>query len=184
MTTTLVTGANGQIGSALVSLLAAQGQNVRRATSRAASAPGDVHLNLATGEGLAGALSGVDQLFLMAPPGYANQHELLIPAIDAARDAGVQKVLLLSAMGANADDSIPLRRAELHGALGPGVERDPPQLVHAELPYVLAAWHPDPGPDLPCRSATPEAALSTRGTLRRWPPGCCRRTNSSTPRTT
>lgn len=114
MTTTLVIGANGQIGSALVHLLAAQGQSVRRATSRAAVQPGEVPVNLATGEGLAQALAGVEQLFLMAPPGFANQHELLIPAIDAAKAAGVRKVLLLSAMGANADDSIPLRRAELH----------------------------------------------------------------------
>lgn len=114
MTTTLVIGANGQIGSALVSLLAAQGQTVRRATSRAASQAGEVTVNMASGEGLAAALTGTDQLFLMAPPGYANQHELLIPAIDAAQAAGVRKLLLLSAMGANADDSIPLRRAELH----------------------------------------------------------------------
>ena len=114
MTTTLVIGASGQIGSTLASLLAAQGQTVRRATSRAASKPDEVTVNLATGEGLASALTGADQLFLMAPPGYANQHELLIPAIDAAQAAGVRKLLLLSAMGANADDNIPLRRAELH----------------------------------------------------------------------
>lgn len=114
MTTTLVTGASGQIGSTLVDLLSAQGQTVRRATSRTPSLAGEVGVNLATGEGLAAALAGVDQLFLMAPPGFANQHELLIPAIDAAKAAGVRKVLLLSAMGANADDSIPLRRAELH----------------------------------------------------------------------
>lgn len=114
MTTTLVTGANGQIGSALVPLLAAAGQTVRRATSRSPDRPGEVALDLATGRGLAEALAGADQLFLMAPPGYASQHELLIPAIDAARAAGVRKVLLLSAMGANADDAIPLRRAELH----------------------------------------------------------------------
>jgi uncharacterized protein YbjT (DUF2867 family) len=114
MTTTLVTGASGQIGSTLVDLLSAQGQTVRRATSRTPSQPGEVQVNLATGDGLTAALAGVDQLFLMAPPGYANQHELLIPAIDAAKAAGVRKVLLLSAMGANADDNIPLRRAELH----------------------------------------------------------------------
>ena len=114
MTTTLVIGAHGQIGSTLASLLAAQGQTVRRATSRAPAQPGDVQLNLATGEGLAAALAGVDQLFLMSPPGFANQHELLNPAIDAAKATGVRKVLMLSAMGANADDSIPLRRAELH----------------------------------------------------------------------
>lgn len=114
MTTTLVIGANGQIGSTLAALLAAQGQTVRRATSRAVSNPLEVQLNLATGEGLSDALTGADQLFLMAPPGFANQHELLNPAIDAAKAAGVRKVVMLSAMGANADDSIPMRRAELH----------------------------------------------------------------------
>jgi len=114
MTTTLVIGANGQIGSTLAALLADQGQTVRRATSRTPSQSGEVQVNLATGEGLAAALASVDQLFLMAPPGYANQHELLIPAIDAAKAAGLRKVLLLSAMGANADENIPLRRAEVH----------------------------------------------------------------------
>jgi len=114
MTTTLVIGASGQIGSTLADLLAAQGQTVRRATSRAATQAGEVTVNMGTGEGLAAALAGADQLFLMCPPGFANQHELLIPAIDAAKAAGVRKLLMLSAMGANADDSIPLRRAELH----------------------------------------------------------------------
>jgi len=113
MTITLVIGASGQIGSVLSSQLAARGQIVRRATSTA-SQHGEVLVNLATGEGLAQALAGADQLFLMPPPGFANQDELLIPAIDAAKAAGVRKVLLLSAMGVNGDDSIPLRRAELH----------------------------------------------------------------------
>lgn len=114
MTTTLVIGASGQIGETLADLLAAQGQTVRRATSRVAAQVGEVTVNMGTGDGLAAALAGADQLFLMCPPGFANQHELLIPAIDAAKAAGVRKVLMLSAMGANADDSIPLRRAELH----------------------------------------------------------------------
>ncbi len=114
MTTTLVTGAHGQIGSALAALLTAHGQTVRRGTSRIPTQSDEVQLNLATGAGVAQAMAGVEQLFLMAPPGFANQHELLIPAIDAAKAAGVRKVLLLSAMGANADDHIPLRQAELH----------------------------------------------------------------------
>lgn len=114
MTTTLVIGAKGQIGSILVPLLAAQGQTVRSATSRAASNPLEVQVNMATGEGLSSALAGADQLFLMAPPGFANQHELLIPAIDAARQAGVRKVLMLTALGSDADDGIPMRRAEMH----------------------------------------------------------------------
>jgi len=113
MTTTLVIGASGQIGSVLSSQLTAQGQDVRRATGRA-SQPGEILVNLATGAGLTQALADVDQLFLMPPPGFANHDELLIPAIDAARSAGVRKVLLLSAFGVDADDNIPLRRAELH----------------------------------------------------------------------
>lgn len=114
MTTTLVFGASGNVGSALVPLLRAQGQTVLRATSKPATQAGDVHVNLATGEGLARALTGVDQAFLMAPPGYAQHDAVLVPAIDAARTAGVHKVVLMSAMGANADDQAPLRKAELH----------------------------------------------------------------------
>ena len=64
MTTTLVFGASGNVGSALVPLLRAQGQTVLRATSKPATQAGDVHVNLATGEGLARALTGVDQAFL------------------------------------------------------------------------------------------------------------------------
>ena len=114
MTTTLVLGANGNIGSALARNLTALGQTVRSGTSRPASRPGEVTLDLASGTGLSAALAGADQAFLMAPPGYASHDRLLVPAIDAARAAGVRKVVLLSAMGANADDNAPLRKAELH----------------------------------------------------------------------
>lgn len=114
MTTTLVIGAHGQIGSVLASALASQGQTVRRGTSRLMQQADEVQLNLVTRQGLDAAMASVDQVFLMAPPGIANQHELLIPTIDAAKAAGVRKVLLLSALGANADDQIPHRRAELH----------------------------------------------------------------------
>lgn len=114
MSRILVTGGNGQIGSALIPLLVQSGHTVVKASSRPSSEPGTVHLNLATGEGLKTAFEGIEQAFLMSPPGYAKQHELLIPAIDAAKAAGVKKIVLLSAMGANASDDIPMRRAELH----------------------------------------------------------------------
>jgi uncharacterized protein YbjT (DUF2867 family) len=73
-----------------------------------------VHLNLATGAGLAEAFKGVEQAYLLAPPGYTNQDELLIPAIDAAKAQGVRKLVLMTAMGANADEGAPLRKAEVH----------------------------------------------------------------------
>ena len=114
MASTLVIGASGTVGSELVKLLGAQGQDVRRATSRPATAPGQVQLDLTTGQGLARAFEGVDRAFLLAPPGHARQDLLLKPLIDEARSRGLRRVVLMSAMGANADEASPLRQAELH----------------------------------------------------------------------
>jgi uncharacterized protein YbjT (DUF2867 family) len=115
MATTLVIGANGTVGTELVRLLAEQGHAVRKATSKAVTDPArEVHVNLASGAGLASAFDGVEQVFMLCPPGYTNQDELLIPAIDAAKAQGVRKLVLMTAMGANADEAAPLRRAELH----------------------------------------------------------------------
>lgn len=113
MASTLVIGSNGTVGSELVKLLGAQGQDVRRATSRPATAPGQVQLDLSTGQGLVQAFEGVDRAFLLAPPGHARQDLLLKPLIDEARSRGLRRVVLMSAMGANADEAAPLRQAEL-----------------------------------------------------------------------
>lgn len=115
MSHTLVIGANGTVGSELVRLLRAAGHSVLKATSRPITdAATEVHLNLVTGAGLDTALTGVSKVFMLSPPGYSNQDELLNPVIDAAKAHGVQKIVLMSAMGANADDNAPLRKAELH----------------------------------------------------------------------
>jgi uncharacterized protein YbjT (DUF2867 family) len=115
MAKTLVIGANGTVGSELVRLLAGRGHQVLKATSKAVTDPAhEVHVNLVTGTGLPQAFAGVEQAFLLAPPGYTNQDELLIPAIDTAKAQGVRKLVLMSAMGANADESAPLRKAEVH----------------------------------------------------------------------
>ncbi|HKO48618.1 MAG TPA: NAD(P)H-binding protein [Polyangiaceae bacterium] len=114
MLKTLVVGAQGTVGSELVKLLTRKGHDVLSATHRPASAPGQVHFDLVTGAGLAAAFEGVERAFLMSPPGYTNQDELLVPVVDAARARGLRKVVLMSAMGANADDSTPLRKAELY----------------------------------------------------------------------
>jgi uncharacterized protein YbjT (DUF2867 family) len=114
VSTTLVIGANGTVGSALVDLLNARGEAVRKATSRPTRAADEVHLNLVTQEGIAGVFNGVDQAFLLAPPGHTNQDALLIPVIDEAKRAGVKKVVLMTAMGANLDPNAPLRKAEIH----------------------------------------------------------------------
>jgi len=108
----LVLGAHGTVGSALVQALQAQRRTVAKATSRTPQSADQVHLNLLTGEGLASAFDGVDRAFLLSPPGHVNQDELLGPVIEAARGQGLKKVVLMSAMGADADESAPLRKAE------------------------------------------------------------------------
>lgn len=115
MSRTLVIGANGTVGTELVQLLRSAGQNVVKATSRAVADPAnEVHLNLASGVGVATALQGISKLFVLSPPGHVNQDELINPVVDAAKSQGVQKVVLMTAMGANADDNAPLRKAEMH----------------------------------------------------------------------
>ncbi|KPF50574.1 hypothetical protein D621_13005 [beta proteobacterium AAP51] len=109
----LVIGASGTVGSALVQNLRARGQTVRLATSRAPTQPDQVQLDVLQRQGLAAAFQGVQRAFLMAPPGYVPQDHLLVPLIEQARAAGVQKVVLMSAMGADAAPDTPLRKAEL-----------------------------------------------------------------------
>ncbi len=108
----LVVGASGTIGTELVKLLTEAGIETRATTSKRAGA-GQVQVNLATGEGLTQAFEGVDKAFLLSPPGYADQRKILSPLIQEAKRRGLKKVVLLTAMGANAVDSTPFRQAEI-----------------------------------------------------------------------
>lgn len=112
MSRILVVGASGTIGSELSRLLAAQGETVVKATSRKPSAADQVQVDLVSHAGLKAAFNGVDRAFFLAPPGYANQEALLAPLIDEAKARGLKRVVLMTAMGANADENAPMRKAE------------------------------------------------------------------------
>jgi uncharacterized protein YbjT (DUF2867 family) len=71
-----------------------------------------VQVDLVSQAGLKTALAGVDRAFFLAPPGHANQEALLAPLIDEAKARGLQRVVLMTAMGANADENAPMRKAE------------------------------------------------------------------------
>lgn len=120
MTKTLVIGATGTVGGAVVHELVQQGVPVRAVSSRAAAAPAVaaagiewVRADVVSGDGIAQAFDGVSRAFVLAPPGHANQHELLIPLVEQARRASLEKVVLMTAFGANANPEAPLRLAEL-----------------------------------------------------------------------
>ncbi|HEV2922373.1 MAG TPA: SDR family oxidoreductase, partial [Actinomycetota bacterium] len=106
MHTTLVTGATGNVGSAVVGELAARGMPVRafvRDPARAAAALGP-DLELAVGDfadpaSIQAALEGIDVVFLACgnlPP----QLDYETNVIDAAARAGVRRLVKLSALGA------------------------------------------------------------------------------------
>lgn len=107
----LVTGASGQVGAEVARLLAAQGHSVKSMTSKKAG-PGQVQANLLTGEGVSAAIKGNERLFLMAPPGYTNQDEILIPVIEEAKKQGVKKIVLMTAIGVNASEEGAFRQVE------------------------------------------------------------------------
>jgi uncharacterized protein YbjT (DUF2867 family) len=110
----LVIGASGTVGSGVAALLKQQGHQVRTTTGKKAAAGADqVHLDLASGEGLAKAFEGIERAFIMSPGGYADQYKILSPLIQEAKRRGLKKVVLLSAFGADADDNAPLRRSEI-----------------------------------------------------------------------
>lgn len=112
MSKILVVGASGTVGSEVVRLLVAQGQSVVKVTSRTPSAADQVQVDLASQKGLKAAFEGIDRAFIMAPPGYADQEAVLAPLIEEARVRGLKKVVLMTAMGANADENAPMRKAE------------------------------------------------------------------------
>ncbi|MEL6821207.1 MAG: SDR family oxidoreductase [Calditrichota bacterium] len=109
----LVIGASGTVGSELVKLLQFSGQNVVRATSKKELEEDQVHVNLQTGEGISEAFVDIDRAFFLTPAGHVNPQKITGKLVDAAKANGVQKVVLMTAMGVDADDNIPLRQAEI-----------------------------------------------------------------------
>ncbi|HET9651625.1 MAG TPA: NAD(P)H-binding protein [Usitatibacter sp.] len=113
----LVIGGSGTVGSSLVDQLVHEGRRVRITTHRkAATGERDgrtwVYVDLANGEGIEKAFEAVDRAFIMVPPGFADQHAIASPLIAEAKRRKLEKVVMMSAMGANAGDT-PFRRAEI-----------------------------------------------------------------------
>ncbi|TLS41363.1 NAD-dependent epimerase/dehydratase family protein [Streptomyces montanus] len=92
----LVTGATGTIGSHVVRLLTDRGVPFRAMSRR--ERPGGVRADFDDPASLAGAVAGVDTVFLVTvPPVPTADHD--IDLITAARAAGVRKIVKLSAIG-------------------------------------------------------------------------------------
>lgn len=115
----LVTGATGKVGGALVRLLADAGREVKAATRRPEAARERlrelaeiVELDYARAATYDAAVEWADRLFVVAPPFDPRASDHLSSFVDWAVQAGVEHVVLLTAMGTEGRDDLALRRLE------------------------------------------------------------------------
>lgn len=110
----LVFTANGNVGQPLVQALLAKGKQVKAAsrTGKAVGGAQGVAIDMDDPSTFATAFAGVDRLFLLAPTGSLDITGRLLPVIEAAAARKV-KVVLMTALGVDADDAIPYRQVEL-----------------------------------------------------------------------
>lgn len=117
MTTILVTGATGTIGSQVVDALKGhkdvQVRAAVRSAAKAAALKGGnvtpVDFEYDKPEQLKAAVQGVDKIFLVTPF-TPNQVELATRLVDAAKAAGVKHIVKLSAIGVQNEPGIQLGR--------------------------------------------------------------------------
>ncbi|WP_265523616.1 NmrA family NAD(P)-binding protein [Oerskovia flava] len=113
MSTILVTGASGNVGAAVVRILTAAGVDHRRADRHSPAGHGDtVVFDFTDPATWAGAFEGVHSLFLVRPPAIGNVTRDLLPAVAAAREAGVRHVVFLSLQGADKNKVVPHAKVE------------------------------------------------------------------------
>ncbi len=127
----LITGATGTIGALVVEGLRGAGVPVRVATRHPGSTPASavdavgvdtvrfdtvrfdtVRFDFTDPDTWAAAFDGVKTAFIVRPPQVSNVGRDMIPALEAARDAGVQHMVLLSLQGVEGTPFVPHAKLE------------------------------------------------------------------------
>jgi uncharacterized protein YbjT (DUF2867 family) len=109
----LITGATGNVGREVIRLLSTQNHHasaaVRNPIEAQKSLGGEaccVLFDFTNPDTFANAFNGIHKLFLVRPPAIADIKKI-IPALDAAREAGVEQIVFLSIIGANRNRIVP-----------------------------------------------------------------------------
>ena len=107
----LVLGATGLVGSLVLRQLLESGHDAWGATRRPGSAR-QVRLDLLEPASFAPALRGISTVMLMSRPGDEDAHLVAEPFVGAMVQAGVRRVVVLSALGAERRPGFSLRQVE------------------------------------------------------------------------
>jgi uncharacterized protein YbjT (DUF2867 family) len=121
----LITGASGNVGTAIVDALANDSELVAvaavqsphqysQAHDRHARAPDAVRLDFHDASTFKAALDGVDTVFLLRPPAISDVGTTLNRFITVAASMSVRHVVFLSVQGAEKNRIIPHHRVEAH----------------------------------------------------------------------
>lgn len=105
-TNILVIGSLGNVGAEVVKALISRGVRPRaadrrpeRVTERFGAAVDAVRFDFADPSSYGATFAGIERLFLVRPPQLANPKHDLFPALEAAKVAGVRRVVFLSLIG-------------------------------------------------------------------------------------
>jgi uncharacterized protein YbjT (DUF2867 family) len=115
----LVTGVLGTVGAEIVKELLAAGVPVRAADldpekirQRFGTSVEPVPFDYSRPETFSGAFRGVEKIFLMRPPQISNVKRYIFPALSAAQEAGVKRVVFLSLIGIEKTTYVPHYKVE------------------------------------------------------------------------
>jgi uncharacterized protein YbjT (DUF2867 family) len=118
MSPILITGALGNVGSAIVAEASAAGCELRVADVSAEALAerfdgmANVRFDFTDPATWQPAFVGVEVMFLMRPPQLSNIARDMVPALEAAKAAGVRHVVLLSLQGAERNRVVPHAKIE------------------------------------------------------------------------
>lgn len=119
----MVTGASGNLGSAIARKLTEKDMEVIAGTRKPDEyvGPGEsIILDYSDPSSFGPALDGVEKVLLMAPPMDATAAQTLPSFIKSSKEAGVKQMVLISAFGADATEEAPLRIIERY-LMGSGI---------------------------------------------------------------
>ncbi|GHJ96932.1 NAD(P)-dependent oxidoreductase [Streptomyces sp. NE5-10] len=108
--TVLVTGATGRVGRHVVSELVEQGLPVRaaqRQVGRSSGTASSVAFSFTDPQTWREAMRGATSMFVMRPPQISDVKKDMLPALSAAREYGVKRMVLLSLQGAERNPAVP-----------------------------------------------------------------------------